>query len=127
MLSGKHRLSPKANASPSSVDVVAAPLHRYAFNKRPVESGSLSAIVRTFKSAAAKRINRLRGTSGAPLWQRNYYEHIVRDEDDLYRIREYIRDNPAKWNEDPLNPAVAKPSVRDTVIASGDANSRVQR
>ncbi|HUF53481.1 MAG TPA: transposase [Dehalococcoidia bacterium] len=82
----------------------------FAFAKRPVEAGSLSAIVRTFKSASAKRINRLAGTPGAPLWQRNYYEHVVRDEDDLRRIREYIRDNPAKWAEDPLNPSVAQQS-----------------
>ena len=84
---------------------VAAPLRRYAYEQRPVESGSLGALVRSFKSATAKRINRLRGTPGAPLWQRNYWEHVVRDEEDLnHRIRQYIRENPAKWTEDPLNP-----------------------
>jgi REP element-mobilizing transposase RayT len=41
----------------------------------------------------------------APVWQRNYYERIVRDENDLQRIREYILDNPRKWLEDPDNPA----------------------
>jgi len=34
------------------------------------------------------------------LWQRNYYEHIIRDEDDYFRIVEYIENNPLKWNED---------------------------
>jgi len=38
------------------------------------------------------------------LWQRNYYEHIVRNDYDLGRIREYIRDNPAKWATDRENP-----------------------
>ena len=38
------------------------------------------------------------------LWQGNYYEHIIRNEGDLHRIRQYIVDNPAKWAEDPDNP-----------------------
>ena len=38
------------------------------------------------------------------LWQRNYYEHVIRDEDDLNRIRQYILDNPACWAEDENNP-----------------------
>ncbi len=106
-LRGGPPVLPKTGATPIPVDGVAASLRRgrrFAFIQRPVESGSLSAIVRTFKSATAKRINNLRGTPGAPLWQRNYYEHIVRDEDDLHRIRQYIRDNPLKWDEDPDNP-----------------------
>jgi REP-associated tyrosine transposase len=78
---------------------VAAPLQRFAVVPR-----SLGAIVRAFKSATAKRINNIRRTPGAPLWQRNYYEHIIRDEDDLLRIREYILDNPRKWAEDPDKP-----------------------
>jgi len=56
------------------------------------------------KSATAERINNIRRTPGAPVWQRNYHEHIVRDKDDLQRIRRYIRDNPARWAEDPENP-----------------------
>jgi hypothetical protein len=43
----------------------------------------------------------------ARLWQRNYYEHIVRDEDELNRIRAYIVNNPLNWNEDPDNPSSA--------------------
>jgi len=41
------------------------------------------------------------------LWQRNYYEHIVRDEDDLGRVRDYITNNPRSWKDDPDNPSVA--------------------
>ena len=40
------------------------------------------------------------------VWQRNYYEHIIRNERSLRRIREYIDANPAKWDIDPENPAV---------------------
>ena len=39
-------------------------------------------------------------------WQRNYYEHIIRNDEDLNEIREYIRNNPLKWEEDKLNPTV---------------------
>jgi putative transposase len=40
------------------------------------------------------------------LWQRNYYEHIIRDEEELNRIRQYITDNPARWDDDPENPVI---------------------
>jgi REP element-mobilizing transposase RayT len=62
--------------------------------------GSLGTIVGNFKSVTTRRINRMRKTPGARLWQSNYYEHIVRDENDLQRIREYIRANPARWEEE---------------------------
>lgn len=69
------------------------------------QPGSLAAIVQNFKSVSARRINALRGTPGARLWQRNYWEHIIRDEADLARIREYIHNNPLRWAEDGLHPA----------------------
>ena len=68
--------------------------------------GSIPTIVRSFKSAITKRINALRGTPGVPFWQRNYWEHVVRDENDLNRIRQYIENNPLRWHEDQLNPIV---------------------
>jgi REP element-mobilizing transposase RayT len=58
---------------------------------------SLGAFIAGFKSAATKRINELRGSPGIPVWQRNYYERIIRDDGALNRIRQYIIDNPAKW------------------------------
>lgn len=57
-----------------------------------------------FKSAVTKRINILRNTPGEPLWQRNYWEHIIRNEFELNRIREYINTNPARWQWDKMNP-----------------------
>jgi putative transposase len=45
---------------------------------------------------SAKRINDLRQSRGRALWQRNYYEHIVRDNESLERIRQYIIDNPGQ-------------------------------
>jgi REP element-mobilizing transposase RayT len=67
-------------------------------------AGSLGAIVGSFKSAVTRRVNELRGSPGARLWQRNYYERIVRDEAELRRIRGYIASNPAKWDTDENNP-----------------------
>ncbi len=67
-------------------------------------SGSLGAIIGNFKSITARRINRLRKTPGKPIWQRNYYEHIIRDERALKAIRQYIHDNPARWIEDTKSP-----------------------
>jgi REP element-mobilizing transposase RayT len=61
-----------------------------------------------FKSLSTKRINGLRGAPGLPVWKRNYYERVVRDDDELRRVRQYILDNPAKWAEDPNNPAIIK-------------------
>jgi len=65
---------------------------------------SVASIVGSFKSAAAKRINEHRGTPGAPIWQRNYYEHIIRDDESLNRIRQYIAENPLHWYLDRENP-----------------------
>ena len=79
-----------------------APTRREQFG-RPV-SGSLPSIIRSFKSASTRRINVMRKTPGQPVWQRNYYEHIIKGETDLDRIRQYIRDNPARWADDIYNP-----------------------
>jgi REP element-mobilizing transposase RayT len=61
-----------------------------------VTSSSVSSIIRAYKSAVTKSINELRRNPGAPVWQRNFYEHIIRDETDLNSIREYIKFNPLK-------------------------------
>jgi hypothetical protein len=60
--------------------------------------------VRSFKAAAAKRVNDIRGTPGASVWQRNYYERVIRNEDELGSIRQYIHVNPLKWELDRENP-----------------------
>jgi REP element-mobilizing transposase RayT len=60
----------------------------------------LPEIIRGFKTFSARRINQLRETTGKAFWQRGYYEHVIRDEDDLYRHRKYIQDNPLKWAAD---------------------------
>lgn len=64
----------------------------------------LGSLVAGFKAATAKRINEYRHIPGAPVWQRNYYEHVIRGEKTLNAIREYIAGNPANWARDEENP-----------------------
>lgn len=79
--------------------------HERAYCHTPLRSPSknLGAMVRGFKAAATKRINQWRKTPAMPVWQRNYYEHIIRNEDDLHQIREYIQSNPQQWELDSLH------------------------
>ncbi|MGH2574149.1 MAG: transposase, partial [Ignavibacteria bacterium] len=58
---------------------------------------SLSEIIRAFKTFSAKRINALQKTIGQPFWQKDYFERIIRNENELNRIREYIFYNPLKY------------------------------
>jgi REP element-mobilizing transposase RayT len=62
--------------------------------------GSLSTVMRAFKSNVTRRINLMYGTPGKVIWQRNYYEHVIRGEEELYRIRRYISENPLRWSQD---------------------------
>ncbi|MGR9087931.1 MAG: transposase [Gammaproteobacteria bacterium] len=66
---------------------------------------SIGAVMAGFKSAVTKRINELHHTPAAKLWQRTDWEHIVRNEPELNRIREYIHNNPAQWELDKLHPS----------------------
>ena len=62
--------------------------------------GSLPVIISSFKSAVTKRINKLRNSPGSTIWQKNYYEHIIRNDLDLHNIRQYIELNTLKWELD---------------------------
>jgi REP element-mobilizing transposase RayT len=62
----------------------------------------LSEIVRGFKTYTSKNINKLRGTKGTPVWQKRFYERVIRDEKQLNSIREYVYYNVLNWNKDEL-------------------------
>ncbi len=64
---------------------------------------SLGSLIAGFKAACTTRINTMRDTAGARVWQRNYYERIVRNERELNALRCYIRENPSNWAADPDN------------------------
>lgn len=67
-------------------------------------SNSIPTIVRLFKSTTTKQINKFRHSPGLPIWQRGYYEHIIRNDKDLNNIRDYIVNNPMQWFYDDETP-----------------------
>ena len=69
-----------------------------------VPSPSLGKIMAHFKYQSTKHINQHHNTPGTRIWQRNYHDHIIRDDPDLQRLRQYIQDNPMKWELDQLHP-----------------------
>jgi putative transposase len=73
-------------------------------------SGSLGAIIGQFKAVTTKRARALGGEAVGSLWQRNYYERIIRNEAELDRIRHYIEQNPINWARDAENPAAPRPT-----------------
>ena len=74
---------------------------------------TLSDVVHRFKSWTTKLYSdgvKQRGWPAFPgqLWQRNYYEHVIRNDSDLQKVREYISTNPYTWDTDIENPARAR-------------------
>ncbi len=75
-------------------------------NRIPIgtKQNSLSSIIQNFKSVTSRKFNRINRSTSEQLWQRNYYDHIIRNEKSLHQIREYIIHNPLKWAFDTENP-----------------------
>jgi putative transposase len=65
----------------------------------------LGRLIGAFKTVSTKNINLLRHTEGQVVWQRNYYEHIIRSEKEMKTIWDYIEGNPARWEKDNENPS----------------------
>ncbi|GGA26730.1 transposase [Okeania sp. KiyG1] len=90
-----------------------SPLHDHFVSRHQtplrMKPRSISSLMAGFKSAVTKRINQIRYhgeqlATSAPVWQRNYYEHIIRNETSLNQLRQYIIENPLKWEIDQLHP-----------------------
>jgi len=83
-----------------------ADIDRAGFKPAPTSDKrhGLPEMVRAFKTFSARSINGTRNSSGVPVWQRNYYEHVIRDDADYSRIAEYVVTNPQRWIEDKLHP-----------------------
>jgi putative transposase len=81
-----------------------SPMHSPMHPPMKMKSCSLSSFVTGFKSATTKQINIHRNTWKIPVWQRNYYEHIIRNEEALQHIRRYVHNNPIVWQQDQLHP-----------------------
>jgi len=73
--------------------------------RRPLDLGQ---IVAYFKYQSTKIINEINKTPGSPLWQRNYFEHIIHDKEEMRKCRKYINENPLNWHKDKENPIYVK-------------------
>jgi len=89
------------NESPNVGAIPVGAIHESPRQRRKM---LLPKIIGRFKMNSAKQINQIRNTSGVPVWQRNYYEQIIRNEKSLEKIRNYIINNPLEWYYDDYNP-----------------------
>jgi len=87
----------------------------------------LAEIVRGFKTFSARRINEFRRERQRPVWQRNYYEHVIRDDDSWDRIRRYVQENPARWAFDRDNPDAYEAAQDDLHTVMDDLRPRSER
>ncbi len=84
-----------------------------------IKKYTLPEMIRGFKTFSSRRTNELRKTPGIHVWQRNYYEHIVRSEKKLHLIRDYIVNNPLKWHLDRENPIrIGKDKIEDEIFGT---------
>src|SRR4051812_49054788 len=96
---------PCRHAEPHACAVHVAARRRGALRaplRRP--AGSLGSFVAGFKASCTRQINAIRNVQNVPVWQRGYWEHIVRDEGASSRIYGYIETNPLRWELDRENP-----------------------
>ena len=102
-----HEARGKGEASPErqSNGTVIKPGDASPLHAEGTIPGSVGAIIQNFKSVSTRKVNRLYFKPGNKIWQRNYYERIIRNERELNAIRKYIHDNPYNWGLDKENPA----------------------
>lgn len=84
--------------------IYSAPTNDAPPKAAPTDEFSLPHIVSTFKAAVTRLVNRDLPTAAGSIWQDGYYDHIIRNEVDLQRIREYICNNVIAWSLDKENP-----------------------
>lgn len=96
---------PLATGNRQSADEQTADVSPLQDTPTGARAGSLGAIIQGFKTSTTLRINRVDRTPGRTIWQRNYYEHIIRSQKSLDAVRQYVQANPAQWPFDSDNPA----------------------
>ncbi len=85
-------------------EFVIMPNHVHSILQIDDRPQSLKSIIGTFKSAVTRLARQEQTLTNKELWQRGYFDHIVRSDQALFRLRKYIADNPAQWQLDALNP-----------------------
>ena len=106
---GAYSHTPLPDQSPHPMDGTFNPIHvplpviNIIHKKLRSPSGTIGSVVRGFKASVTTRVNTQRNTSGLPIWQRGYYEHIIRTEHAYTQIEGYILENPLRWGDDPEN------------------------
>lgn len=103
-------------------EFVVMPNHLHGIVEIKLEGHSLQAIVGSFKSAST-RLCRQGGHlhASVDLWQRGYFDHVVRSEKSLLALRQYILDNPVKWQVDELNPTILSTRAMHGIAPTADA------
>jgi REP element-mobilizing transposase RayT len=102
-------LSPRYNPNSNNLDLYKDPSTNQGRETLPLQKPTLGQIVAYFKYQSTKEMNSIETDKAiTKFWQRNYYEHIIRDEKDLQNKTDYIESNPALWDRDDENPISQK-------------------
>ena len=100
-------LSPHNNPNNNIQNIFVDRINNQDGETPPLHKPILGQIIAYFKYQSTKEMNRIETENAIrKFWQRNYYEHIIRNEKDLQNKTDYIESNPALWNEDDNNPAI---------------------
>ena len=89
------------------------PNHMHAIILLHKHRHTLGKIIGSYKAVVTRRIRQLPGCLQTTVWETNYYEHVIRNDDSLQRIRQYIVNNPLKWELDRYHPARQKRDEAD--------------
>ena len=92
------------NLAPTEADGVLDRVGARFIAPKDITPKKLGEIVRVFKAKCSYAVNKVLDTQGVPLWQRNYFERVIRNDDDLAKARQYIQNNPLQWHLDRENP-----------------------
>lgn len=84
-------------------------LFLYCDSGRPMTAPTISRVINQLKGSVTKRI-------GKPIWQKSFYDHIIRNEDDYRSVREYIDSNPARWTQDEILHTVTDSFLTEAVL-----------
>ena len=93
--------------APTERNIITNPIQTIEQFGKPT-SNTIPTIIRGYKSSVTKQTKILNENPQMRIWQRNYYEHIIRDDIAYFRIREYIRNNPLQWIHDSNNPEFSR-------------------